>query len=219
MKEHSEYEKPMKYDSVIFDLDGTLWDPTWPVAYTWNKVLEREGIHLQFTEEAVQAEFGYPLPVIATHIFPDYPPERQQELIEKCCAYENEYMAIHGATLYPDLEKTLARLKQHYKLFIVSNCQAGYIEAFLQANRMWDIFDDFECPGNTGKFKKDNIRLVMERNGLKAPVYVGDTKGDETAAHEAGIPFILAAYGFGDTDRYEGIIHSFAQLPEALLQR
>ena len=38
----------------------------------------------------------------------------------------------------------------------------------------------------------------MKENHLKNPVYVGDTQGDANACREAGIPFILAEYGFGD---------------------
>ncbi len=38
---------------------------------------------------------------------------------------------------------------------------------------------------------------LISRFGLKKPVYVGDTAGDEKAAHLAGIDFIHAAYGFG----------------------
>ena len=31
-----------------------------------------------------------------------------------------------------------------------------------------------------------------------SPVYVGDTLNDYNSAHEAGIDFIFAKYGFGD---------------------
>ena len=59
---------------------------------------------------------------------------------------------------------------------------------------------DFECIGRTGKPKSENIRLIIERNGLKAPVYVGDTQWDFDAATAAGVPFIFAAYGFGHVE-------------------
>ena len=54
--------------------------------------------------------------------------------MDEMCSYENEYLSIHGGTLYPGLEDTLKELKKNYRLFIVSNCQSGYIEAFLHAH-------------------------------------------------------------------------------------
>lgn len=83
------------------------------------------------------------------------------------------------------------------KVFIVSNCQSGYIELFLKKTGLAPYVTDTECFGDTGMKKAENIRLVVARNGLQQPVYVGDTKGDEEAAHEAGVPFVHAAYGFG----------------------
>ena len=58
----------------------------------------------------------------------------------------------------------------------------------------------------------------MERNGLKNPVYVGDTSGDAKSAKDAGIDFIYAAYGFGEVsdDSYVAKIESFAELSAIL---
>ncbi len=49
-----------------------------------------------------------------------------------------------------------------------------------------------------GRFLKDKrFRMLIDRNHLSSPVYVGDTQGDADACHAAGIPFIFAEYGFG----------------------
>ena len=67
--------------------------------------------------------------------------------------------------------------------------------------------------------KAQNIRLICERNGLKAPVYVGDTVWDAEACEEAGVPFIYAAYGLGeltDTTRACRVIRSFPELLELI---
>ena len=98
---------------------------------------------------------------------------------------------------------------------MVSNCQAGYIEAFFAGNRTGHLFDDSENPGRTGLTKGENIRLVMARNGIKRSVYVGDTDGDRRAAEEAGVPFIHAAYGFGTAKRADAVIRSLRELPAA----
>ena len=39
--------------------------------------------------------------------------------------------------------------------------------------------------------------MVVERNEFQNPVYVGDTELDYDSAERAGLPFIHAAYGFG----------------------
>lgn len=54
-----------------------------------------------------------------------------------------------GGLLYPHIEAGLRRLLVRYPLFIVSNCQAGYIEAFLEWSGLAECFRDFGCSGNT----------------------------------------------------------------------
>lgn len=81
------------------------------------------------------------------------------ELLDKCGEYENEYLSGHGAVLYPGVEETFARLKEKYELYIVSNCQSGYIEAFLSYYKLGKYISDIECYGNNEKQKEDNIAL------------------------------------------------------------
>ena len=83
---------------------------------------------------------------------------------------------------------------------------------FLEKTGLASCITDFECPGNTGLGKGPNIRLVMERNGLKAPVYVGDIESDRQAAAEAGIPFCHASYGFGSVEAPDYAVSSFPDL-------
>ena len=68
------------------------------------------------------------------------------------------------------------------------------------------------CPGRTGLTKGENIKLVIKRNNLKNPIYVGDTQGDANAAKFAGVPFIFAEYGFGEVEEYNESIKSFNEL-------
>ncbi|MCR5469159.1 MAG: HAD family hydrolase, partial [Lachnospiraceae bacterium] len=76
----------------------------------------------------------------------------------------------------------------------------GYIEILLEKYNLGEFVTDIECYGNNKKGKADNIKLLVERNGLKNPVYVGDTAGDKAACDEAGVPFIFASYGFGEAE-------------------
>ena len=182
---------------IIFDLDGTLWDSSENVVKSWNIVLEKLDLDYRVDLSMMHQMMGHTMDDIAAMLFVREEKERGIELLAKCTDYENEYLREHGGILYEGLEETLACLKKDHFLGIVSNCQSGYIEAFLDHHRLNAYFDDFECFGNNLLEKGDNIRLVVERNHLDEAVYVGDTTGDYTAAQDAGIPFIHAAYGFG----------------------
>ncbi len=52
----------------------------------------------------------------------------------------------------------------------------------------------------------------MEKHNIESCVYIGDTQGDYEATVEAGIPFILAAYGFGAPEGYVARIEKFEEL-------
>ena len=69
-----------------------------------------------------------------------------------------------------------------------------------------------ECFGNNDLPKWDNIALIIKRNNLKNPVYVGDIDNDRIAAGKAGADFIYAEYGFGDVKKYDDIIYRFGDL-------
>jgi phosphoglycolate phosphatase len=155
---------------------------------------------------------------IAEKLMPDLEKKSRNLLMDEMCAHENEYLAQHGGTLFPDLEKTLGKLQKKYKLYIVSNCQDGYIEAFLSAHRLSKYFSDTECWGRTRKTKGESNKILIERNGLKNPVYVGDTVKDAQSAKDADIDFIYAAYGFGEVDSstYVAKIDNFSDLTRIL---
>jgi phosphoglycolate phosphatase len=199
---------------IIFDMDGTLWDSADGVAKSWTEVVNQEyDKERVITTEDIQNVMGRTMDKIAEIIFPNLDEKARLELMNHCCMYENEYLREHGGILFPQLEETLKILKEKYHLYIVSNCQSGYIEAFLEHYGFGHYFDDIECYGNNLFQKGENIRLVVERNELTKAVYVGDIQGDYDATMEAGLPFIHAAYGFGTIAQETAKINSFAELP------
>lgn len=205
-------------DSIIFDLDGTLWDARKTVSKAWTEVVQKELDENRIvTEEDLRKTMGMRLYDTAAHIFSDIDEEkRRMELIKKCSVREQIRLAKEGGKLYEGLEDALVKLSAKYRLFIVSNCQEGYIEAFYEYHGLGHFFEDDENPGRTGLSKGKNIKLVMERNSLKSPVYVGDTEIDRKAASFAGIPFVFAAYGFGQVKEYDYRIERISELIEYL---
>lgn len=196
-----------KVDGIIFDLDGTLWDSTEIILKVWNDAAnDFKEITTTVTVEDIQSAMGLLLLDIGKKFYPYLEEEKIKEIVKHCSKIENEYLSIHGAKLYDNLEETLKKLSKNHKLFIVSNCQDGYIEAFYKAHNLEKYFVDFENPGRTGMPKWENIKLIVERNNLKNPVYVGDTAGDRKAAKLAGVPFVFAKYGFGDVEDYDFVV-------------
>lgn len=201
-------------DSMIFDVDGTLWDSTEIVAEAWTKAIRRVyDPEMTVTSQQLRGLFGKLLPVIAASLFPKEREERQAELINLCCEEEHQaLLAAPQAPVYPELEHTLKTLSEKYRLFIVSNCQAGYIEVFLKSTGLAHYFQGHLCPGDTGNPKGPNILEIIRRFHLESPVYIGDTEGDQKASREAGIPFVHAAYGFGQVKSPDYTIFKISDL-------
>lgn len=208
----------MKKQGILFDMDGTLWDSAKEVAESWTIALAQCGYGSHtVTREDMYATMGRTMDQIADALFPYVEGEDRARLLAACCDVENDYLRAHGGQLYPKLRETMERLRAlGYHLYIVSNCQAGYIEAFLDYYQLWDLFEDIECFGNNGKSKSENIRLLYERNALDAGVYVGDIQGDYDATTAAGLPFIHASYGFGTIGATVPAIAALLELPQLI---
>ncbi|MBC8572540.1 HAD family hydrolase [Jingyaoa shaoxingensis] len=188
-------------DSIIFDVDGTLWDSTEIVAIGYNRALEAyTDLPIRVDGARLMTLFGKPMDQIFAELLPELSGEQQHFISEKCVILEEEELekADPASLLYPGIEEMFQKLSKKLPLFIVSNCQCGYIEQFLRKNHFESYITDHLCFGQTGTSKGQTILRLMKENHLKNPVYVGDTQGDANACREAGIPFILAEYGFGD---------------------
>ena len=188
-------------DGIIFDVDGTLWDSTDVVAIGYNLGLEG------FTDYTVRVDgsrlkqlFGKPMDQIFRELLPDAPADECAFLADKCMELEEIEIekADPAPMLYDGIEEMLRILSASYPLFIVSNCQCGYIEQFLRKTGFGRYITAHLCFGQTKTTKGRTILRLMRENGLTSPVYVGDTRGDQEACREAGIPFVFAEYGFGE---------------------
>lgn len=206
------------FDGVLFDLDGTLWNATVRICESWNRALARhpEIARPPVTVPEVEATMGLLLPDIARRILPGEREETRAMVLKEQEGEEFALLRTQGGVFYPAVEETLAALSARAKLFVVSNCQDGYIQTFYAAHKLERYFTGFECAGRTGRPKSHNIALVARQYGLARPVYVGDTLLDCTSAREAGVPFLHAAYGFGVPIAGVPAVHSFAGIPAAL---
>jgi phosphoglycolate phosphatase len=206
--------------AIIFDLDGTLWDSTGCACDIWNRVLEKHNeISFRMTKEKASQLMGKTMEDIGKILFPMFDEAKRNAVVNEFGTEEVKYLTENGAVLYDGLEEVLAKLHGNYKLYIVSNCQDGYVSAFLHAHKLERYFQDIEMSGRTGQDKGSNIKMIMERNNIKFAVYIGDTEGDEKAARFAGIPFIYAEYGFGNAVSPDAVITRIKQLPKCIKEK
>lgn len=203
----------IKTDGIIFDVDGTLWDSTDIVKDAWNNAFITSGYDDPgITADRLKGLFGLPMADIIKDVFPNGSAEEIEKLTPVIYGYEDSYLQENGGVLYPGIIGTIAKLSETTPVFIVSNCQAGYIELFMDKTGCTPYITDHLCPGDTGMLKADNIRKIITDHKLAYPVYVGDTVMDKDACDTAGCPFIYARYGFGTVDGCEHVIDTPSDL-------
>ena len=192
-------------NGIIFDLDGTLWDSAFMVVKAFNDEIKNyPETDFVLTEEFLKSQMGKTAEEIAKVFFPDIPVQRGMYFMKVCSDRECAYLSQYGGKLYPKLKETFQTLKKrNIHLYLVSNCDEEYIQAFIHAHHLENVFDDTECHGNTDLPKGDNIKLIIERNHIDNAIYVGDTQGDCDASHYAQIPFVYAEYGFGNVEDFD----------------
>ena len=204
----------MKYESLIFDIDGTLWDSRAKVAEGYNIQLEREGLsHLFVTAEDLLPLFGKVMTDIADAILETIPGPERYEIMDRCMKTENDYLFTQECDFgYPLVKETIAELSKSHRLFIVSNAQCGYPELCIEKLGLTPYIQGHMCFGDTGTSKGITIRRLMEKHNITDCAYIGDTQGDYEATVEAGIPFIWCSFGFGTPDDYVAKVEKFEDL-------
>ena len=204
----------MTYESLILDIDGTLWDSRSLVAEGFNLQLTEEGYpHLCVTVDDLTPLFGKVMEDLADAILATVSREERYDMMLRCMAREHAYMAENPCQVgYPKVRETLEKLSEKYRLFIVSNSQSGYPQLCMEKLGLTPYIEGSLCFGDTGTTKGQTIRTLIEKHKIGSCVYVGDTQGDYEATVEAGVPFIWASYGFGNPAGYDAKIDSIEDL-------
>lgn len=207
-------------DALLFDLDGTLWSPLLLSLQCWKEACTVHAVSsLHVTEDNLKLCFGQSASFIMSKLLGPFPKSVQLQVCETAFALENKRITEKLGSLYPKVGETLKLLADHFPLFIVSNCQSGYIEAFLETYHFSQFFVDYRSSEETGLTKAQNIAHLVGVYDLENPLYIGDTQSDALAANQSGVPFLHASYGFGKVEGTCRILDSFSDLPQLLTLR
>ncbi len=222
-----EMQAKAMYDALILDVDGTLWDATETFAKAYSdassELASDFGISPHyFTAAEIRPELGKPTEIIFRNLYPELAsrlPDPKADaailaLMNASIEREYEYIGTLGGRLYDGLAESVRILSERLPLYIVSNCEKGYIESFLNFAGIRGCFSGWLCYGDTRREKNDTLLQLAEQYQIRHGVYVGDTLHDAKCTHLAGMDFIWASYGFGNVpeDMADYTIERFSDL-------
>ena len=193
----------LKPDSLIFDLDGTLWDALDTYLESWNEGAKIENLNRVFTRDDLHYVMGWERSKVLSHFFPEMDEEGRERVYKTINVCRLRLMPERGGVMYEGVREGLIKLSKKYKLFIVSNCPENLIVEFLKWADLEEYITDEMAHGVNSMPKHFNIKLLVDKHNLKMPIYIGDTLGDELETRKAGLPFVLLTYGFGTTENFD----------------
>jgi len=196
----------MKYETVLFDLDGTLLYTLEDLKDAVNHELARCG-DPQRTLEEVRSFVGNGLRMLMRRALPAACSE--EEVTERTASmrayyYEN---SCNKTTVYPGVLELMEKLKAAgVAVGVVSNKVDESVQVLCQ--RFFPGLVDAatgEVQGLPRKPEPATIELTLERMGREkaGAVYVGDSTVDLEAAKNAGLPCIAVCWGFQDREVLE----------------
>jgi phosphoglycolate phosphatase len=201
-----------KPDSLIFDMDGTLWDAVDTYANSWNLVFEKLSIQRIIGRNDLMELMGMEGKKLTRVLMPDFDDDKGLDIYMDVNETRRQILPTSGGVLYEGVAEGIKQLATKYKLFVLSNCAVGIIPLFINWAKIGDDITDSIAYGENNMPKHHNMQLLIDKHQLKHPVYIGDTNGDAEQTRMAGIPFIFVTYGFGKTDDYALKFDDFGSL-------
>jgi len=201
----------MTIDSIIFDMDGTLWDAVESYAKGWNNAFKILNINQSVTKSFLDGLMGLEEKTYLEKVIPSFPEDQRKVIFQEVIKQQLLVIENEGGTLFPGVRTGLEILSRHYQLFMVSNCPTDLIKYFIRWNGFENLITDYREHGHLHIPKYENINNLKQVHQLQHPVYVGDTDSDRKHSEQAGVPFIFVDYGFGQATSY---LHKFSNFDD-----
>ncbi len=191
----------MKYEAILFDLDGTLTDTLSDLASSVNYAMREFGFPERTLEE-VRCFVGNG---VRRLIYSSVPENTDEKTAEDCLGIFKEYYKNNSLVKtkpYDGIIPMLENLKkQGLKTAVVTNKMHEAAEDIVRIF-FGDLIDITlgQVDGVAQKPQPDGIYHVLEKLGAskEKAVYVGDSEVDCITAENAGIPCIGVTWGFRD---------------------
>ena len=203
-------------DALIFDMDGTLWNATASYAKIWNMTCAHFGHESHFTGEQLTQFMGMGIAEIMDCLLGDNIPAPRDEFLQELEVCEDRMMPTLGGCIYKGVKEGLERLKENYRLFMLSNCSYRGLKNFTSFTGTEHLFEGLLSQGERNVSKAENLIYLKSLYGLENPLYVGDTQRDCDQAHQVSVPFAFASYGFGECVDAEITFNDFNEFVKIL---
>jgi phosphoglycolate phosphatase len=189
----------MKYNTVIFDMDGTLLNTIEDLTDSLNYIMEKNGLPT-FSIDQVKHMVGSGSAVLIERALEN---GRENPDFDRILSEYSEYYEAHcniKTGPYHHIPELLAELKKRgYKLAIVSNKPMAAVEELRKAyfSECVDV-----AIGVTDKLRRkpypDECLAAMQQLGCEKAdcIYVGDSEIDHRTAVNTGIKCISCLWGF-----------------------
>ena len=205
-------------DSLIFDLDGTLWDAVQTYSDAWNLYFKRNDLELETSKKELNGLMGMEEAGFLEVMLPDFSPGERKEHYEKIVDIQYELIDRQGGHIYEGVLEGLELLSRRFALFIVSNCPERTIDHFLRFAGIEALIKDSLAHGQNHRPKHENIRELIRRHNLRKALYIGDTEGDRIQSEKASVPFVFVEYGFGEASACYQSFDTFSSFANHYLQ-
>ncbi|TGX83603.1 HAD family hydrolase [Palleniella muris] len=193
----------MKYNNIIWDLDGTLMNTLEDLADATNFALQAFDMPERTIDE-IRQFVGNGVRTLIIRAVPD---GEDNPRFEEVFAKFKEYYMIHcqdHTDLYPGIADTLQELhKKGFRMAVVSNkIQEGVSELHEKFFKDTIAIAIGERPNVQRKPAPDMVHIAMKELGCTAEdtIYIGDSDVDIMTAKNSRIPCISVLWGFRDKE-------------------
>lgn len=216
----------MSWETILFDLDGTLTDPAEGITKAVEVALNHYGITVE-DRSTLNKFIGPPL----DESFPEFYGFNEEQVREATRVFR-EYFGRQGWAEnipYPGIDKLLGDLKAAGKKLIIATSKpeefAVRIMNHFGLAQYMDVIAGASTDNQEGAKKANVIRKALQRAGvedLSSVVMVGDRRHDVAGGHEVGLKVIGVLYGYGDRAEHEAagadyIVEDIPSLEKLLL--